>query len=133
MNKETLNLFIKNIDNFLKLENKDFSFNCITLLRELKVNDEELRVLIDLDELKRTLGRNATYCFPILKEVIPDVSLSALILVNGYQRYYDRIFILNNKKYIISNDWYYKNKVVTNDNRTPFLKYVKSICNNRGY
>lgn len=124
----TLNLLLSNIDKFYKLENKDFASNCAILLKYLTPRDEQIEVLCDLQLLNNTLKGTNAYCYPILVEFVPGVPLNQLTHVKGFRRYYDDIFTIKNKKYFISNDWYYENEVGSKENRTCFINYIKQIA-----
>lgn len=49
--------------------------------------------------------------YPFLKLVDVSKPLSEQRNINGYPRYYKKIYTINNKQYLFCNDWYEKNRI----------------------
>lgn len=75
------------------------------LLQSGRVPFEELENLTSLDYCKKTFMKKVYY--PILVEWPEDVEKSSIVIQNGYSRYYSDVVILaNNKRYLLSSQWY---------------------------
>jgi hypothetical protein len=109
------------------LPNKEFAFECLNILIESnKLKDQHLETLLDKDKISRTMHCN--YTFPILREVSKDTYVSdEYRYENGYARYYPDVIFINNRAFIVSNDWYCKGKSNKRDNRTPFVRWIDYI------
>ena len=105
----------------LELKNKDFIFKCLEILID-KNRESDIIKLTDPDFCKRNFDMN----FAILQEV----SMYGEISENDFKdssfnrRYYPQQIVAFNKRYIVCNDWYYKNKVNPRDTRTNFVDWV---------
>lgn len=75
------------------------------LLAEGKLSDDEIFRLCDPSYSRRTFGPGAIY--PILREIPPGVDPDKLRKDhNGRNRYWKKIHYANDRKYIISSQWY---------------------------
>lgn len=114
----------KDFEKINKLANKEFVFECLKLMDEYGLLEDNLTILTDEQECKETLG----HYYPILlentKENITDNK-------NLDKRYYKDFFIYNNKEYYVTNDWYEKTKDKTNkrNNRPIFVEWIHSLLN----
>ncbi|MCI8654535.1 MAG: AAA domain-containing protein [Clostridia bacterium] len=87
------------------------------------INQSVLRILCSNDESKKYTKHFRS----ILIDVTPYINDG----VDYYRdeisrRYYKDTIEINDKKYIISNDWYYKTHNDL-DNRTPYLNFIKDV------
>ena len=109
-----------NMDEILKLKNKDFVFRCLYILSE-KNRKEDVERLTDVDFCKNRFNMY----YAILQEVKFDINDERIFMDNcGHRRYYPDVITLFDKKYIVCNDWFYNNKTNTRDTRTPFVRWV---------
>ena len=109
-----------NIDEILKLKNKDFAFKCLYILSE-ENKKYEVEKLTDVDYCKDNFDMN----YAILQEVdFYTIDEKVFMDNSGYRRYYPDIITLFDKKYIVCNDWFYNNKSTQRDTRTPFIRWV---------
>ena len=109
-----------NIDEILKLKNKDFVFRCLYILNE-KNRKEDIEKLTDVDFCKNRFNMY----YAILQQVNFEINDEKLFMDNcGHRRYYPDIITLFDKKYIVCNDWFYNNKSNPRDTRTPFVRWV---------
>ncbi|WMJ22876.1 hypothetical protein RBG61_12910 [Paludicola sp. MB14-C6] len=116
------------MDYLFDLPNKQFIFQCLDILDSNNlINDKTMNILTS-----DTLCHSKFYCqYPILQEVdkydVVEKELSHD--ATGNRRYYPNKFIIKGRAYIVTNDWYYRNKS-NRDNRTPFVKWMKDIIAN---
>lgn len=108
---------------FERLENKDFVYSCLELLKENNcLNEEEIGILTNEDECKRLFNCSK---FPILSEVNQEEALGDDDCYDdqGRQRFYKKKIYVDNRAFVVSNHWYGPNKSMP-DNRTPFLRWI---------
>ena len=116
---------ILNIEYLLSLKNQDFAFETINILKEY-ADEELLRILCSSDESKKY----TKHFRAILIDVTEDIENNIEYYKDEIAaRYYKETIDINNRKYIISNDWYYKTHNDL-DNRTPYLDFIKKVINN---
>lgn len=109
-----------NLDEILRLKNKDFAFKCLSILNE-KGKKEEVGKLTDAFFCKNKFDMN----YAILQEVSFETNSNEVFTDHcGYRRYYPDVITLFGKKYVVCNDWYYNNKTNTRDTRTAFIRWV---------
>ena len=95
---------ILNIEYLLSLKNQDFAFETINILKEY-ADEELLRILCSSDESKKY----TKHFRAILIDVTEDIENNIEYYKDEIAaRYYKETIDINNIKYIISNDWYYK-------------------------
>jgi len=90
------------------------------LLKELDLLTEEtLTVLTSRNLCNSKFG----FLYPILQEVSTDgkVPIEMFMDSTKHRRYYPDIFKLDERRFIVCNDWYF-GKV--RDNRTPFIHWL---------
>src|SRR5690554_6641803 len=80
------------------------SFN--ELIKNNALSSEEVDQLLQAKYSKQRFDVN----YPILKAYIEGVILSNQQNVNGYSRYNSAILRINEKKYLLCNDWYDRNR-----------------------
>ena len=123
---ETRTTFInEDFENINKLENKEFAFQCLKLMQDYGVLEDNLSILTDAQECKENLG----HYFPILLEKNRCNSIKDK---NGRNRYYtEPFFQYNGKEYYVTNDWYEKKegKASNRDNRPIFIDWIYSLLN----
>lgn len=120
---ENIDVF-EEINKLLNLDNKEFAFKSIEIFKQY-INSEILNILTTR-ELCNTYTKHLR---PILVDVTDSVIHNENINTldsNGRSRYYTDYIQINEKFYIISNDWYYKTHN-NYDNRTPYLKFIKDV------
>ena len=111
----------------LNLKNKEFAEECLGVLRNINIKDENIQVLLDVEKTNDALQSKYSYTYPILKEVsITGIVMNEMRMENGNYRYYPNKYFINGKAYLLCNDWYYPSlgKKNIKDNRTPFLKWT---------
>ncbi len=112
------------INKLLNLDNKEFAFKSIEIFKPY-INNEVLNILTT-----HTLCNTYTkHVRPILVDVTENVIHNENINTlddKGRSRYYFDYININEKFYIISNDWYYKTRN-NYDNRTPYLEFIKDV------
>lgn len=54
---------------------------------------------------KETFGIN----YPLLKKISHDKPVIDQRLINGYPRYWSKVYIINGERYLLCNDWYERN------------------------
>lgn len=109
-----------NIDEILKLKNKDFVFRCLYILSE-KNRKEDIERLTDVEFCKNRFNMY----YAILQKVDFEINDERIFMDNcGYRRYYPEVITLFEQKYIVCNDWFYNNKTNTRDTRTPFVRWI---------
>jgi len=125
--KSLLNLYDEkgnfSMNNVLKLKNKEFAFYCLDQLKnDLSANDERVTKLTNKGYCKDKFDMN----YPILQEVNRFGTINNDLFRDsvGNRRYYPETIILNDKRFIVCNDWYYGNK---RDTRTEFAKWCLKI------
>lgn len=123
---ETRTIFIdKDFENINKLGNKEFAFQCLKLMQDYGLLEDNLAILTDAQECKENLG----HYFPILLEKNSNNSTKDK---NGRNRYYtEPFFQYNGKEYYVTNDWYEKKegKASNRDNRPIFIDWIYSLLN----
>lgn len=111
-----------NFDYLLGLKNQEFAFETIGILKKY-MNQSVLKILCSNDESKKYTKH--------FRSILLDVSEYINNGMDYYvgetaKRYYKDTIEINNRKYIISNDWYYKTHHHF-DNRTPYLTFIKDV------
>jgi len=108
---ETRTIFIdEDFENVNKLGNKEFAFQCLKLMQDYGLLEDNLAILTDAQECKENLG----HYFPILLEKNSNNSTKDK---NGRNRYYiEPFFQYNGKEYYVTNDWYEKTKEKSSNN-----------------
>lgn len=106
-----------------RLDNKEFAYSCMTLLKEKGcLNEAEIQILTSEEKCKRLF-----YCskYPVLSEVSLQGQLEDADCYDerGRQRFYKEKIYAVNRAFVVSNHWYGPGKSMT-DNRTSFLKWV---------
>ena len=123
---ETRTIFIdKDFENINKLGNKEFAFQCLKLMQDYGLLEDNLAILTDAQECKENLG----HYFPILLKKNSNNSTKDK---NGRNRYYtEPFFQYNGKEYYVTNDWYEKKegKASNRDNRPIFIDWIYSLLN----
>lgn len=112
------------INKLLNFNNKEFAFKSIEIFKPY-INSEILNILTT-SELCNTYTKHLR---PILVDVTESVIHNEDINTldkNGKSRYYSDYIEINEKFYIISNDWYYQTHN-NYDNRTPYLEFIKDV------
>lgn len=120
---ENLDVFDE-INKLLNFNNKEFAFKSIEIFKPY-INSEILNILTT-SELCNTYTKHLR---PILVDVTESVIHNEDINTldkNGKSRYYSDYIEINEKFYIISNDWYYQTHN-NYDNRTPYLEFIKDV------
>lgn len=120
---ENLDVFDE-INKLLNLDNKEFAFKSIEIFKPY-INSEILNILTT-SELCNTYTKHLR---PILVDVTESVIHNEDINTldqNGKSRYYSEYIEINEKFYIISNDWYYQTHN-NYDNRTRYLEFIKDV------
>ena len=121
--KETNNEIVEvDFDYLLGLKNQEFAFETIEILKKY-MNQSVLKILCSNDESKKYTKH--------FRSILIDVTEYISNGIDYYKdeiakRYYKDIIEINNRKYIISNDWYYKTHNDL-DNKTPYLEFIKDI------
>lgn len=119
------NLKAKIAGNLSELENRDFAFACIDLLAKRGLTPEiDANTLLNPSFCKTRFGST----FAILQDVTGHNARDIDLMTKdgkGRRRYYDRVFRVGQKDYIVMNDWYGKSKS-PRDNRSPFLNWLLS-------
>lgn len=77
----------------------------LKLVEQGKVTDLVIASLTSEEATKRDLGIR----YPFLKEYDPSVSIKELTYIKGHSRYSSKIYEINGKQYLITNDLYKKN------------------------
>ena len=77
-----------------------------TFLNEGLITKYEILKLQDKEYSKITFGVN----YPILKKVNQEISLKENRYINGYPRYYARKILINEKEFILTQEWLDSNK-----------------------
>jgi len=111
------------MEGMLKLKNKEFVFHCLEHLKKnSNLSDEKLASLTNKIFCKDKFDMN----YPILQEVnfAGSINKERFLDHNGNRRYYPDTIIINNKRYIVCNDWYYGN---TRDTRSAFARWCLCI------
>lgn len=111
-------------ENLLALENKEFIMECINIINRNGSNDDVLK-LTDYNYCNQFFDMY----FAILKQV-SSVGLVPADLYRdktGKRRYYPNIISLFDQRYIVCNDWYYKNKTNPRDTRSAFVQWVLDL------
>lgn len=83
------------------------------LFKENKLNDSEIKNLMDIDYSRNVFAVK----YPILKLIDLHINIDIQRKVNDYDRYYAKPF---SNKYLLCNDWY-------STNRTYFEKWLSKI------
>lgn len=112
------------INKLLNLDNKEFALKSMEIFKPY-INDEVLNILTT-----PTLCNTYTkHLRPILVDVTENIIHNEHINTlddKGKSRYYSDYIHINEKSYIISNDWYYQTHN-NYDNRTPYLEFIKDV------
>lgn len=117
---------LKNVE---ELKNERFALTCIkALLDSRNMSDYYLDILLDKEKCCDVIGGH--YRNAILKEINPSVSKEELLYLrlDGTKsaRYLKTILSWKGRTFIVTNYWYGPNTKME-DNRTPFLSWIKSI------
>lgn len=114
---------MENKENLLGLKNKEFIMECMNIISKNGSNDDVLK-LTDYNYCTQFFNMY----FAILQQV-PPVGLVPADLHSkaGKRRYYPDIISLFDQRYIVCNDWYYKNKINKRDTRSPFVQWVLDL------
>jgi hypothetical protein len=86
------------------------------LINKNLLNDETLRQLMDGKYSKTTFGLN----FPVLIRINDNENVNKQRYIGNYARYYKNRYVIKNKKYYLTSQWYEISK-------TPYLKWLKSL------
>lgn len=108
-----------NMESLMKLKNKEFVFQCLSGLAITdSLKEEQFQRLTNKIFCKDKFDMN----FPIIIEVNPSTINNAELYRDaaGNRRYYPDSITINNKTYIVCNDWYYGK---TRDTRSKFVKW----------
>lgn len=106
-----------------QMGNKQFAFECMTLLERHNVPIEVIRSLTDGRYCKERFNSRKA----ILKEVRTTVSTEDIFDNTSKARFYSEAVHYNGHHFLITNYWY---GPTTNqpDNRTPFMEWVLQRC-----
>lgn len=77
----------------------------LKLVEQGKITDAVISVLTNEEATKRDLGIR----YPFLKEYDPNVSIKELTYIKGHSRYSSKIYEVNGKQYLMTNDLYKRN------------------------
>ena len=111
-------------DYLFELENKEFAVETIKILRDNDCFTAEVLSILLSKEKSSSILKN---WFPILVEITTLDQKDALIRdENGRNRYYPEEIIINENRYVITNNWYYGGQK-DRDTRTPFVEWIKSL------
>ena len=115
----------KTFEKINKLKNKEFAFECLKLMDEYGLLEDNLSTLTNRQECKETLG----HYFPILLENTKENISNNKDLEDRY--YVKPFFQYNGKEYYVTNDWYEKKegKASNRDNRPIFIDWIYSLLN----
>jgi hypothetical protein len=72
------------------------------LISQKLLSPEKVQLLIDEKFSKETFGVN----YPFFKKIKSDKSLIEQRQINGYPRYWSKVYIINGERYLLCNDWY---------------------------
>lgn len=72
------------------------------LISQKLLSQEKVKLLTDEKFSKETFGVN----YPFLKKITTDKSLIEQRQINGYPRYWSKVYIINGERYLLCNDWY---------------------------
>ena len=111
------------LDYLYKLKNKEFIFACLRILKEKSLlTDVNLKALTG----KSTCYNHFDFSYPILTEVSPIGTIPREMFVDASdnRRYYPDTFVVNGRRFIVCNDWYYGK---TRDNRTRFVNWIEGM------
>lgn len=116
-----------NLDYLFDLDNKPFALETVRILEAGNAySDENISLLLSKEKSSQILKNS----FPIFTEVPINATESDLANTandkSGKRRYYPNIFEINEKKYLITNNWYYKGENGL-DTRTPYVEWIKSV------
>ena len=106
----------------LKLKNKDFAFHCLEQLKKCSnISYEKMARLTNKSFCKDKFDMN----YPVLQEVNYVGSINSEMFLDhaGNRRYYPDTININDKRYIVCNDWYYGG---TRDTRSAFAIWCLS-------
>lgn len=121
---------IIDIDYLFKLENKSFALEAINIVKNIDgFKEETLRILLDKDECKKIFKNT----YPVLKSIPNEAREEDIVKMtkdsSNKNRYYTDIIEINNKKYIVTNNWHYGS--TWGDSRTPFVEWIKELINHK--
>lgn len=103
----------------MKLKNKEFVFHCLEHLKKSgNFSEDKLAKLTNKNFCKDKFDMN----YPVLQEVNYAGSINKEMFLDhaGNRRYYPDTIIINEKRYIVCNDWYYGS---TRDTRSEFARW----------
>lgn len=116
-------------DYLFKLGNKEFAIETMNVLKRYNaLTEENLKILMSKEKTSEIL-RNS---FPILVQIQNDFTAEKNEIIkdkNERSRYYPEEIQVGEKRYIITNNWYYEGQN-GRDTRTPFVNWIKSVINN---
>lgn len=130
--KKYLNLEDEDIstetDFLYELNNKEFAYKSIELIK--KYIDEDILNILISDKKSKELFRHLRAILREVTNIENSEELNQIACDNGDRlRYYkDPIIEIGDRKFIISNDWYYETHN-NYDNRTPFVEFINNILN----
>lgn len=120
----------EDIQYLFELGNKEFAFECIKIMKKYELfSDENLKKLTD----KELTSLNFKNSFPILIEIYVEENSEGFEEQfrdsKGRSRYYTDKVDIENKRYAITNNWYYGGEKDA-DTRTPFVNWIVSEIKN---
>lgn len=117
---------IEDLDELYKLSNKEFAKETIQIL-EKYMSEDILDILVS-DERSKQYTKHLRAILKDVTDINSEEKLNEVACAGGDRlRYYkDPIFEIYNRKYIVSNDWYYQTHN-NYDNRTPFISFIRNI------
>ena len=119
------------LDYLYSLNNKDFAFECLKIMKKNKVlTDENVIKLTDKQFSSQTLKNT----FPVLKRIeILDGNEGfeeQFRDLKGHSRYYTENVDINGSRFAITNNWYYGGEKAI-DTRTPFIEWIRNEIGNK--
>ena len=114
------------LDYLYNLNNKEFAFECLNVMRRYEVLTEENVVkLTDKQFASQTL-KNSFSILKVIELAEDDSGFEEQFRdTNGYSRYYPEKVDINGTRFAMTNNWYYGGEKGT-DTRTPFINWIKS-------
>ena len=115
------------LENIETMKNEYFALECVkTLFDSNKMTESLLLILLDKDKCCDVIGGH--YRNSILKEVDSNISQEELTIARldgtSSARYLKTILSWKGRSFIVTNYWYGPNTRM-DDNRTPFLNWIK--------
>lgn len=114
-----------------ELNNKEFAFECIKILKKYDLlSEENIEKLVS----KQLTSQNFKNSFPILIEVLLEEGSDGFEEqfkdAKGRSRYYTEKIEILGKRYAITNNWYYGGQKDV-DTRTPFVNWIINEINKK--